>query len=168
MPCLREGDKFLVDLVEGSEVEMTREGCRAAGVWRVSELRGLDGTELRESVQAGGALERLAGRGKAGAQWGTVVRRVAHGKGRRCNVEGRRVKLGAGSMCGLKLGSWDRKAVSDWGLAAWAEGGRVMLGVPQSGPGSRTLECRELQRVEDSAPKWRKAGSERRRLRRQV
>ena len=75
MPCLRGGDKFLVDLAEGSEVKMIREGCRAAGVWRVSELRGLDGTELKESAQAGGALERLAGKGKAlrqvlsGGQW---------------------------------------------------------------------------------------------------
>ena len=43
-----------------------------------------------------------------------------------------------------------------------------MLGVPQSGTGSKTLECRELQRVEDPAPKWRKLGPERRRLRRQV
>ena len=142
MPCLRIGDEFLVDLVEGSEVEMMREGCRAAGVWRVSELRGLDGTELRESAQAGGALERLAGRGKIGAQWGAVVRRVAHGKGRRYDAVGKRVKLGAGSKCGMKLGSWDRKAVCDWSLAAWAEGGRVMLGVPQSGPGCETLECR--------------------------
>ena len=43
MPMLREGDKFLVDLVEADEVEMAREGCRAAEVWRVSELRSLDG-----------------------------------------------------------------------------------------------------------------------------
>ena len=107
--------------------------CRAAGVWRVSELRGLDGTELRESAQAGGALERLAGRGKTGAQWGAVVRRVAHGKGRRCNAEGKRVQLGAGSMCEMKLGSWGRKAVCDWSLAAWAEGGM------QSDVGSSTV-----------------------------
>ena len=30
MPSLREGDTFLVDLVEADEVEMGREGCRAA------------------------------------------------------------------------------------------------------------------------------------------
>ena len=46
MPALREGDRFLVDLVEAYEVEMMREGCRAAEVWRVSELRSLDGTRL--------------------------------------------------------------------------------------------------------------------------
>ena len=95
MPELRRGDKFLVDLVEGKEVEMMREGCRAAGVWRVSELRGLDGTELREAAQEGGALERQAGRGKAGREWGEAARRVAHGKGRRYNASGSRVKLEA-------------------------------------------------------------------------
>ena len=36
MPTLRKGDKFLVDLVKADEVEMVREGCRAAEVWRVS------------------------------------------------------------------------------------------------------------------------------------
>ena len=66
MPKLREGDRFLVDLVEADEVEMVREGCRAAEVWRVSELRGLAGTELRETTGPGGALERLVGKGKAG------------------------------------------------------------------------------------------------------
>ena len=77
MPTLREGDKFLVDLVEANEVEMVREGCRAAEVWRVSELRSLDGTRLREAVKPNGALERLVGRGKAGKAWGEVVRSVA-------------------------------------------------------------------------------------------
>ena len=61
MPALREGDRFLVDLVEGSEVEMMRDGCRAARVWRVSELRRLDGIEIRGAARqdwrgAGGAL----------------------------------------------------------------------------------------------------------------
>lgn len=50
MPELRKGDKFLVDLVDGEEVEMMREGCRSAGVWRVSELRQLDGTGIREAA----------------------------------------------------------------------------------------------------------------------
>ena len=36
MPKLREGDRFLVDLVEADEVEMVREGYRAAEVWRVN------------------------------------------------------------------------------------------------------------------------------------
>ena len=47
---LREEDKFLVDIVDPEEVDMVREGCRDAGVWRVSEVRGLDGVELREAV----------------------------------------------------------------------------------------------------------------------
>jgi hypothetical protein len=46
MSTLREADRFLVDLVEVDEVEMVREGCRAAEVWRVSELRSLDGHVL--------------------------------------------------------------------------------------------------------------------------
>ena len=66
MPKLREGDRFLVDLVEADEVEMVREGCRAAEVWRVSELRSLDGARLREAVKPGGALERLVDIGNAG------------------------------------------------------------------------------------------------------
>ena len=76
MPTLREGDRFLVDLVEADEVEMVREGCRAAEVWRVSELRSLDGIKPREAVKPNGALERLADKGKAGELWGQVVRRV--------------------------------------------------------------------------------------------
>ena len=81
MPLLREEDKFLVDIVDHEEVDMVREGCRAAGVWRVSEVRGLDGAELREVAQSGGALERLVGRGKSGAKWGKVVRRVTRARG---------------------------------------------------------------------------------------
>ena len=65
MPTLREGDRFLVDLVEADEVEMVREGCRAADMWRVSELRSLDGAGLREAVKPGGAPGRLVGKGKA-------------------------------------------------------------------------------------------------------
>ena len=168
MPVLRRGDRFLVDLVEGSEVEMTREGCRAARVWRVSELRKLDGTEIREAARQGGALERLAGKGKKGHEWGVVARRVAHGKGRRSDEAGRRVKLEAGSKCEMVLGEWDRRAVWDWGIAAWAEGGRVHLGIPQSGPGVEHIECRRLARVEGAAPNWRRVGSKDRVLRRQV
>ena len=44
---------------------MAREGCRGAGVWGVSEVRRMDGAELREAALSGGALERLVGRGKA-------------------------------------------------------------------------------------------------------
>ena len=81
MPLLREEDRFLVDMVDTDEVDMVREGCRAAGVWRVSEVRGLNGAELREAAQSGGSLERLVGKGRAGAKWGEVVRRVARARG---------------------------------------------------------------------------------------
>ena len=50
-----------------------REGRRAAEVWRVSELKRLDGAGLREAVEPGGALERLVGKGKARKAWGEVV-----------------------------------------------------------------------------------------------
>ena len=72
MSLLREEDTFLVDIVDHEEVDIVREGCRAAGVWRVSESRGLDGAEIREAAQSGGALERLVGRGKqvpSGVKW---------------------------------------------------------------------------------------------------
>ena len=54
---------------------------RAAGVWRVSELRGLDGAGLRGAVELGGALERLVGKGKAGASWGELGWGTGGGKG---------------------------------------------------------------------------------------
>ena len=110
MPTLREGGKFLVDLVEADEVELVREGCRAAGVWRVTELRSLDGTRLREAVEPNGALERLVGRGKAGGLWGKVVRRVAQARGYRDDVIGRAVRTGAGSRCNRPLSAWERSA----------------------------------------------------------
>ena len=47
VPLLREEGKFWVDIVDAEEVDIVREGCRAAGVWRVSEIRGLDGADLR-------------------------------------------------------------------------------------------------------------------------
>ena len=50
VPLLREQDRFLVDIVDAEEVDIVREGCRAAGVWRVSEVRGLGGAELREAA----------------------------------------------------------------------------------------------------------------------
>ena len=89
MPLLREEDRFLVDLVEAEEKDLVREGCRAAGVWRVSELRRLDGTRMREAAQQGGALERLVGKGAAAKKWGKVVRRVAQVSERRhCRCDG--------------------------------------------------------------------------------
>ena len=69
---LKEEVKFLVDIVDPEEVDMVREGCKATGVWRVSEVQGLDGDEIREAAQSGGALERLVGRGKqvpSGVKW---------------------------------------------------------------------------------------------------
>ena len=137
-PTLRKGDKFLVDLVETDEVEMVREGCKAAEVWWVSELRSLDGTSLREAVEPNGALERLVDRGKADRLWGEVVRRAAQVRGDREDVMGRRVRTGAGSRCSKSLGAWERPIVSDWSLAAWTVDGVVMRGIPQSGPG-RTM-----------------------------
>ena len=68
----------------------------------------------------------------------------------------------------MSVGAWERRAVWDWGLAAWAREGRVMLGVPQSGPGNRHLWCTELERVSEAPPKWRKAVSKRKELRKQV
>ena len=113
MPALREEDRFLVDLVEAGEVEMVREGCRVAEVWRVSELRSLDGTRLREAAAPGGALERLVGKGKAGKTWGEVVRRVAQARGGRLDAMGKAVCAGAGSRCSRPLNAWVRAAVSD-------------------------------------------------------
>ena len=63
MPKLREGDRLLVDLVEADEVEMVREGCRAAEVWRVSELRSLDAW-----CKAEGGSEAWWCTGEAGGQ----------------------------------------------------------------------------------------------------
>ena len=131
----------MVDIVEAEEVDMIREGCRAAGVWRVSEVRGFDGAELREAVQSGGALERLVGKGKAGSKWGGVVRRVARARGGTRDVMGRRVRIGAGSRSSRTLGRWERTAAWDWSLVAWAVNGVIHLGIPQSGPGVGHLEC---------------------------
>ena len=118
-PALREGDRFLVDLVEADEVEMVRGGFRAAEVWGVNELRGLDGTSLREAAAPGGALEKLVGKGKADKTWGEVMRRVAQVRGGRLDAMGRMVRAGAGSRCSRPLGAWARAAVNDWSLAAW-------------------------------------------------
>ena len=177
-PLLREGDAFLVDVVEEGEVEMVREGCRAAEVWRVSELRGLDGLGFSRAAQVGGSLERLVGKGSKGSQWGDVVRRASQFRGvqvrgssevkeswsrqagkNSTNVLGRMERVGARSKCSQKLGSWNRWAVWDWGLVAWAEGGVIKLGVPQSGPGGKHLECRQMVRTDEAEPAWLKKGS---------
>ena len=150
---LREGDRFLVDLVETDEVEMMREDYKAAEVWTVSELRGLDGTESREAAGPGGALERLVGKGKAGGTWGEVVRRVAQARGSRVESMGRTVRVGAKSRCNRALGAWVSPSVSDWSLVAWAVDGVMMLGIPQSGPGSRHVLCRRLARAEGQVPR---------------
>ena len=155
MPALREGDtcRFLVDLMKADEVEMMREGCRAAGVWRVSELRGLDGTRLREAAAPGGALEKLVGKGKAGKTWGEVTRRVAQVRVGRLDAMGRVVRAGAGSRCSRPLGAWVRAAMSDWSLVAWSEEGEVMLEIPQSGPGSGRVVCKQLRRMKGQLPR---------------
>ena len=117
MSALREGDRFIVDLVEADEVEMVREGCRADEVWRVNELRGLDGTSLMEAAAPGGALEKLVGKGKAGKPWGEVVRRVAQVRGGRLDAMGRMVRAGAGSRCSKPLGPG---AASHW-VPGWGQ-----------------------------------------------
>ena len=43
-------------------------GYRAAGVWRASGVRRIDGAGSKEAVPRGGALERLVGKGKAGTK----------------------------------------------------------------------------------------------------
>ena len=68
---------LLAAAVGEDEREMMREGCNAAEVWRVSEVRGLDQMHIREAARAGGSLEELAGKGEAGEAWGAVTRRVA-------------------------------------------------------------------------------------------
>ena len=92
MPAMREGDRFLVDLVGADEVEMVREGCSAAEVWRVSQLRSPDGAGLRETAAPGGALEQLVGKGKAGKTCGEAVGRVAQVRGDRLGAMGRVVR----------------------------------------------------------------------------
>ena len=69
----------------------------------VCEVRGLDGAELGEAAQSDGALESLVGRGKTGAKWGTVVRRMARARGGVNDVMGRRVGIGAGSRSSKHL-----------------------------------------------------------------
>ena len=117
MPTLREGIGLFVDLVEAGGVEMVREGCRAAEVWMVSEMRNLDGAGLREAVEPGGALEKAgkgkAGKGKAGKAWGEVARRMTQVRGVRVGTMDRMVRAGAESRCNRPLGVWVSPAVSD-------------------------------------------------------
>ena len=134
----------------------------------IHTLIGLDGAELREAVQSGGALERLVGRGKAGAKWGEVVRRVAKARGEANDVMGRRVRVGAGSRSSKALGRWERTVAWGRSLVAWAEGGVIHLGIPQSGPGSRYLECRKLARADGPSLKWLGRGTSQSALRRQL
>ena len=105
MPVLREGDRFLSDLVEADPVEMMREGRRAAEVWRVSELRSLDGTRLREATAPSGALKRLVGKGKACKTRDEAVGRVVHARGGRLGVMRKVVRVGAGSRYSRSLGA---------------------------------------------------------------
>ena len=43
-----------------------------------------------------------------------------------------------------------------------------MLGIPQSGPGSNHVECRQLARVEGQLPKWMSRGPSQSELRRHL
>ena len=134
----------------------------------MSEVRELDSAELRESMQSGGALERMVGKGKAGAKWGEIVRRVVRARGGANDVMGRRVSIGAGSRSSITLGRWERTGAWDWSLVAWAMHGVIHLGIPQSGPGKEYLECRELARVDGPPPKWMSRGTSQSALRRQL
>ena len=109
-------------------------------------------------MKPGGALERLVGEGKAGKAWGEVMRRVAQVRGGRAGVMGRTVRAGAESRCNRPLGAWVRSAVGDWSMAAWTVDGVVVLVIPQSGPGSSQLVCRQLGRAEGQLPGWMHRG----------
>ena len=74
--------------MEAGEADLMRKRCRAAGIWRVSEVRRLDGVEMGEAAQSEGALERPVDNGKAGTRWGEVVRRVARARGGDTDVMG--------------------------------------------------------------------------------
>ena len=65
-------------------------------------------------------------------------------------------------------GAWVRPSASDWSLVAWAVDGVVMLGIPQSGPGSGHVLCRRLARVEGHVPRWMNRGPGQSELRRQL
>ena len=102
---------------------------------------------MREAAAPGSALQRLVGKGKAGTTWGEVARRVAQARGGRLDAMGRVVRAGARSRCSRPLGAWVRAAMSDWSLAPWTEEGEVMLEIPQPGPGSGHVVCKQLSRV---------------------
>ena len=50
-----------MDIAESEEADTMKQGSRAGGVWRMSEVRGLGCANLREAVQSGGALHGEAG-----------------------------------------------------------------------------------------------------------
>ena len=53
-------------------------------------------------------------------------------------------------------------------MAAWTVDGEVMLGIPQPGPGSNHVECKQLARVGGQLPKWMSRGPSQSALRRQL
>ena len=61
-----------------------------------------------------------------------------------------------------------RAAVSDWSLAAWTGAGEVMLGMPQSRPGSGHVICKQLSRVKGQLPRWMSRGPSQSELGRQM
>ena len=113
-------------------------------------------------------MERLVGNGKAGRTWDEVMRRVVQARDNMVDVMGRTVRVGAESTCNRPLGAWMRPSVSDWSLVAWAVDGVAMPRIPQSGPGSRHVLCRQLARVEGQVPRWMNRGQGQSKLRRQL
>ena len=91
---------------------------------------------------------------------------MAQARGSRVDSMGRSVRAGAESRCSRALGAWVRPSMSDWSLIAWVVDGVVMLGLPQSGPGSRHVLCRRLARVEGQVPRWMNRGPGQSKLRR--
>ena len=93
---------------------------------------------------------------------------MAQARGSRVDVMGRTVRVGAESRCSRALGAWMGPSVSDCSPDAWVVNGVVMLGRPQSDPGSKHVLCRQLARVEGQVPRWMNRGPGQSELRRQL
>ena len=61
-----------------------------------------------------------------------------------------------------------RTLVSVWSLIAWTVDRVVVLGMPQSGPSSKDVLCRQLARVGGQVPRWMNRGLGQSKLRRQL
>ena len=53
-------------------------------------------------------------------------------------------------------------------MAAWAVGGVAMLGIPQSGPGSDHVKCKQLATVKGQLPRWMGRGPSQSELRKKL